>query len=822
MTRHRFLLAKLYIDTLASETTPKGIRRALAEWEKIARDSKSSGKHSTPLLDHAYEVVLQRIEHQKLQHRDLARKVLSWVIYAKRNLTPLELQHAVAIEIGMPEFDQENIADIGLSVSVCGGLVIIDQESHVIRLVHYTAQEYLERTWDDRFPESEFAVAKACISYLSLKAFNSGACPSQVMFHQRLNSYPLYQYAAHHWGHHVKGTWLETDPSVWNLLQSKELMAAYSQGIIFASDEEKIFRSVCGMTSLHVAAFFGFSTLMRTLLEQKPELDCKDNVYTMTPLMWAAVHSSRGVAKRLIAAGADIESISAPGLYDYRTALSLAIESGKEEIVKLFFDHGAKMNLETDFLVDAIESAARQGNAGVMGVLLNIEPGIVHVRKIMRGWAMRGQEEVLKLFIDRGFGEWTLVDAISYAAQAGHEKLVNTWLNGCVGREESARWGMKSPLSFVGLEMRSPLSCAAESGYENIVRLLLHHGADPRVDDSHTSPIALAARNGHEKVVKLLLDCKDIVKGNSDILLIAIKGGNEEIVKLLLDHGASLGSSKAPVYAVRSPYDSDESNTDERFQLVTLSTSDTFIRARAPVIRTHWDKRPLTCAIYLGLPRILKLLIDRGADIEMMNGLGQSPLAIACGLGQEEMVILLLSKGANVDRKTFQELTPLMIAAELGNVDIVRALLKHRAKVETRGGHGLTALTAAIRGGHENVVELLLQNQASVTRRGFQEKTPLQLALDQGNLKIVQLIRDILTQAPSNVEEEISELEFEPWEEAYFVLKSKFELWDKCVHDAKGPQDADHFREPTRSTEQISSEGEEETSEAEDKPWEET
>ena len=58
----------------------------------------------------------------------------------------MELQHALAVETGTSELDEENLLEIGDLISVCAGLVIADEESNIIRLVHYTTQEYLERT----------------------------------------------------------------------------------------------------------------------------------------------------------------------------------------------------------------------------------------------------------------------------------------------------------------------------------------------------------------------------------------------------------------------------------------------------------------------------------------------------------------------------------------------------------------------------------------------------------------------------------------------------------------------------------------------------
>jgi hypothetical protein len=97
-------------------------------------------------LDQAYEQAMVRIQGQVPEHQQLARQVLSWIACSRRRLTSSELQHAIGVEIDASSLDRENITDIGLIVSVCAGLVIIDTESDIVRLVHYTTQEYFQRT----------------------------------------------------------------------------------------------------------------------------------------------------------------------------------------------------------------------------------------------------------------------------------------------------------------------------------------------------------------------------------------------------------------------------------------------------------------------------------------------------------------------------------------------------------------------------------------------------------------------------------------------------------------------------------------------------
>jgi hypothetical protein len=89
-------------------------------------------------LDKAYNQAIIRIDGQMPGFQLLRRKVLSWITCVKRPLTILELQYALAIKVSNTQLDRNNIRDIKDMVSVCAGLVTVDKESGIIRLVYYT------------------------------------------------------------------------------------------------------------------------------------------------------------------------------------------------------------------------------------------------------------------------------------------------------------------------------------------------------------------------------------------------------------------------------------------------------------------------------------------------------------------------------------------------------------------------------------------------------------------------------------------------------------------------------------------------------------
>jgi len=156
------------------------------------------------MLAEAYRQTMERIRGQEAGFRQLAENVLLWITCAKRLLATSELQHALAVEVSEPKVDEENLPQIEDMVSVCAGLVTVDKESGIIRLVHYTMQEYFKQTRERWFPNAEADITKVCVTYLSFHAFESGFCQTDVEFEERLKLNQLYDYVAHNWGNHAR------------------------------------------------------------------------------------------------------------------------------------------------------------------------------------------------------------------------------------------------------------------------------------------------------------------------------------------------------------------------------------------------------------------------------------------------------------------------------------------------------------------------------------------------------------------------------------------------------------------------------------------
>ncbi|KAJ6032624.1 hypothetical protein N7540_003356 [Penicillium herquei] len=155
--------------------------------------------------------------------------------------------------------------------------------------------------------------------------------------------------------------------------------------------------------------------------------------------------------------------------------------------------------------------------------------------------------------------------------------------------------------------------------------------------------------------------------------------------------------------------------------------------------------RAVQAASNKGHEMIVRLLFDRGADVNTEAGRYGGALQLASAGGYENIVRLLLDQGAEVDADGLISGTALQAASKKGHENIVRLLLDHKADVNAQGGEHGSPLKAAIWEGHENIVELLLDQGAEFsTQRGYHETTmsAFSAAVYLGRANIVQILLD--------------------------------------------------------------------------------
>ena len=281
-------------------------------------------------LDKAYDDTVNRIENQGHGIHELAKKVLFWVVYAKRPLIAEELRHALAVEPGTCRLDKTNLYPVKDMVSSCAGLITVD--SNIVRLVHYTTQEYFQRRGLKSFEDVQRdIIATSCLTYLSYDVFAEG-CLTKSDLESRLQQNAFFEYAAQNWAYHIQDTQQSVGDLALKLLMDDGKASASSQ-VLFS--RYYLPQQFCGM---HLVAYFGLNDIMVRLLEEK-DPDTKDS-FGRTPLSYAVERGNARVVELLLDYNVDLNSECEEGW----TPFSRAIEGGSAAVVQILLAKGVKID----------------------------------------------------------------------------------------------------------------------------------------------------------------------------------------------------------------------------------------------------------------------------------------------------------------------------------------------------------------------------------------------------------------------------------------------------------------------------------------------
>ncbi|XP_022171073.1 uncharacterized protein LOC111034255 [Myzus persicae] len=371
--------------------------------------------------------------------------------------------------------------------------------------------------------------------------------------------------------------------------------------------------------ALHYAAIFKAST---ELLQKLIEIGCDQNGITregMTPLHHAVISGSIDSVKILVMK-ADIHITDENGL----TALHYAAYQGHWEIVKILLDTGSRPNKKTNSKVTPLHFAAKHDRFLVV-------------------------EELLKCYVD---------------------------------------------VNAVTMQCNTPLHYAACNGNEKMVEILLKHGADPNIPNKDNDlPIHLACLRGAIDAVKLLCLNKSNMdwrnKNNMSPLHNAVLSSNEELIKFLLNKykfsfdtdlfSVALRSGNIHIIQLIIDKTNETMLKDEVFWFKIIGFSGSLEVIKLFVKRVQPPLSVISSlvgyATHLGHCDIARFLLEyvRTWD-DLLDGEGNSALYYAIYKNDIELVRLLIEKGSNVNHINDAGITLLQCASINGNTEIVKLL----------------------------------------------------------------------------------------------------------------------------------------------------
>ena len=369
-----------------------------------------------------------------------------------------------------------------------------------------------------------------------------------------------------------------------------------------------------------------------------------------TPLFLATENGSAAMSGLLLQAGADP---NAPILSHGETPLMMAARSGSLEAVKMLLDRGAKVNVQEDLRgTTALMWAAEQGHAPVVRLLIERGADVNLTSKVLTPIGRRGlgyaNSNVIFGATGRAAPKARTIGGLTALLFAAREGAFE-----CVRALVAAHADVSQP----AVDGSTPLLVAVQNGFYSIAGFLMDHGADPnRANDKGWTPLYLAVKNRNQEITAVPGPPTD---------------GALEFITALLDRGANPNvqiKADTEVHQGMSALWLKEAGATPLLRAALcgdLTVVRLLLAHKAdPQIPTFDHTTPLMVAAGVGWAEgmmreyseqqtldLVKLLIDRGADVNAANDHGITALHGAAYKGANKTVQLLVDHGANLEAK---------------------------------------------------------------------------------------------------------------------------------------------------------------------------
>jgi len=122
---------------------------------------------------------------------------------------------------------------------------------------------------------------------------------------------------------------------------------------------------------------------------------------------------------------------------------------------------------------------------------------------------------------------------------------------------------------------------------------------------------------------------------------------------------------------------------------------------------------PLHLAAFFGHPKVVEILLARGADARARshNPTGNTPLHAALAGNHKMVAGLLVGAGCDVNAADAAGWRPLHLAASNNNLELLKQLIAQGADVTAPNGEGLTPLALAQQKNHREAAALLRRHE---------------------------------------------------------------------------------------------------------------
>ena len=438
---------------------------------------------------------------------------------------------------------------------------------------------------------------------------------------------------------------------------------------------------------------------------------------------------------------------------DGALAIREAVRWGHVSTARLLL---AAMDLNGSALSDALTAAASFGEGEMIHELArkaSTVAGFQWPRFLLHRLAFLHLHDTVKVLLDSGVqvkmpqAKARGMDALHYSASSacyGYNKTLQLllaanadanaigkgdftalYLSAAMGSPESIKILLDAGAAIdaqtdVGV---TPLQVALYYGNIGAFEILLESGADPnhgKQDRGDTEaamkPLFYCAYHGLVEEAKQLLAHKADINvkywgGKLSAAYFAVDGGYVEVAELLLQNGADANENPEDwdliLLAAVSHRDEAKSLAMARLLL------DHGARIDEEDNSSSWRSTALSRAAGLESTEVVKLLLDRGADVNHRGTDSESPLYAACYSCRLANVKTLIAAGANVNEEPDDPDNWSPIHACYDNAEIVRTLLDNGADAN-RLAERQSCLHLAVRNHEPDTVRVLLAHRPKV------------------------------------------------------------------------------------------------------------
>ncbi|RYP18640.1 hypothetical protein DL767_009785 [Monosporascus sp. MG133] len=260
-----------------------------------------------------------------------------------------------------------------------------------------------------------------------------------------------------------------------------------------------------------------------------------------------------------------------------------------------------------------------------------------------------------------------------------------------------------------------------EEGQIHLDMERLDRQVEEKKDKLHPKP---DAGNWFETIIKTLLDGGKIDCGLKDV---GDSGSDSPQLLRVPESGHNIGGQTPLLWAAAN---------GRLAVLKLLVEKGAQLEAKSNI---GWT--PLMFAVRYGHEAVVKLLVEKGAQIEAKDKDGCTPLMIAARHGQQAVAKLLVEKGAQIEAEDNNGWTSLIFATWQGHKAMAKLLVEKGAQLEAKSKNGWTSLIIAARHRQEAVAKLLVEKGAQLKAKNNNGKTPLMVAVQNGHESVAKLLR---------------------------------------------------------------------------------